>query len=153
MSQNVIPNSEFTDLEKKHWRVWTEGKNRGLIDEEIAKKIHRTHRTVMRLKEKARRNGAFQEWVDSQVDWATEENRVLHEDIKRLNPFLAYIETNKVILKNMTGKIQSQTEVDIKQRVEHVHFDMTEDEDATLCRAARILDKKLREKNETAKIH
>lgn len=147
----MIQNDTFTPLQEKQWRTWRAGKDRGFSDEKIATKLGRTRVTISRLKEKAKHNGSYQQWLNNSVGWAMEGNRELYPTLVKSNPELVFVENNKVKLRAMVTYVHSETE--IKQQREIGPLDVTKDEDKILCRAARILDKKLREKNKTVKIH
>jgi len=72
MSQNV--SLAFTHWEDHCWRMWKQGKDDGLSDEKIAKTLHRTRRTITRLKRKAKLNGEYAKWLEDIVGRATETN-------------------------------------------------------------------------------
>lgn len=139
MSQNV--SFEFTPLEERRWEIWKQDKNSGLSDEKIALKFHRKRRTVTRLKWKAKHNGKYAEWLEEIVGTATETNCELRPLLKREHPCLLFIENNKIILRAMTTKIQSETE--IKQQLE-IHTHKGIDWDAIPKDEKRLLEKALR---------
>jgi transposase len=105
-------NDSLTPLQKRQWRIWKEGKNRGMNDTEIAKLMSRSRPTVTRLKRKAKQTGAYQEWIDETVPWAQEEFRQLHLLIKAKNPNLAYSTIGRIIEKSLVSYVKSKTEVE-----------------------------------------
>ena len=113
MSANVLQN-EFTALEKVFWEKWKQGADDGLTDAEIGKQIHRTPRTVRRLKRKAKANGEYQKWIDDRIGRFHEEYWQLHRRVKRKNPELAYIETGKRVDKTLIAKIKIAAELEAK---------------------------------------
>ena len=104
MSENV----QFTEVEERRWKIWVEGKDRGLTDEEIAKKIGFCSRTIRRLKEKARETGAYQEWIESIVDWSQEEFKELHKVVKEKEPLEAYKLMCRIIEKSLVEKMEHE---------------------------------------------
>ena len=139
MSQNV--SLEFSPWEQHCWEIWELGKENGLSDEKIAINLHRTRRTITRLKGKAKRNGKYAEWLEKVVGRATETNCELIPFLKKKNPYLLFIENNKIILRAMTTKIQSETE--IKQELE-IHTHKGIDWDAIPKDEKRLLENALR---------
>lgn len=109
MSQNV--SLDFTPWEEHCWQVWKLGKAIGLTDEEIGVKLHRTRRTITRLKHKAKLNGKYAHWLEEVVGRATETNCELVPILRKENPELLFIENNKIILRAMTTKIESDTQI------------------------------------------
>lgn len=139
MSQNVA--LEFSPWENHCWEIWELGKETGLSDEKIALRLHRTRRTITRLKRKAKENGKYAEWLEKVVGRATETNCELVPFLKKENPFLLFIENNKIILRAMTTKIQSETE--IKEQLE-IRTHRGIDWDAIPKDEKRLLEKALR---------
>lgn len=140
MSQNV--SLEFTPWEDHCWEIWKQEKNNGLADEKIASTLHRTRRTITRLKRKAKLNGKYAEWLEEIVGRATETNCELTPMLKKKNPELVFVENNKVILRAMTTKIQSETEIREKLEIRtHQGIDwnaIPEDEKRLLEKAIRV---------------
>jgi transposase len=131
MNQNDL----FTGGDKRRWNTWMEGKDRGLSDEKIAEKLHCSRSTIKRLKNKAKRNGAYQEWVESVVNWTQEEFRELHETVKKKNPVKAYEQMGRIIERSMVRRVERKTDSKIEARVAQVELDLgslSEDENINL---------------------
>jgi hypothetical protein len=114
MSANVLQKHEFTEVEKVHWEKWKQGAYDGLTDAEIGKQLHRTDRTIRRLKHKAKLNGEYQKWADEAVGRFHEEYWELHRTVKKKNVELAYVETGKRVDKTLIAKIKLAGELTSK---------------------------------------
>ena len=139
-------NDEFTAIERRRWRVWVEGKDRGLTDDEIAEILQCSRSTITRLKRKAKRNGAYQDWVNSIIDWSQEELRELHLFVKESNPIKAYEQMGRIIERSLTRRIERKTDASIDARVRNTPvFDLSvlnEDEYFTFTTLiAKLIDR------------
>ena len=158
MSQNVP--LTFTDWEDHCWRMWKQGKDDGLSDEKIAIRLHRTRRTITRLKRKAKLNGEYAKWLEDIVGRATETNCELIPIIKENAPALLFVENNKIILRAMTTKIQSETQIREQVEIQTRHgidWDaIPEDERRLLEKAIRVYIKRRNDtfsETQSARIH
>ena len=98
---------------------------RARADDQIAERLHCSQSTITRLKRKAKRNGAYQEWVNSTIDWSGEELRELHETIKRIDPVKAYEQMGRIIERSLTRRVEQKTEATIQANVQnHVDVDL-----------------------------
>ena len=102
--------------------------------DEIAVICNVTEKTVDRDLQKFRASPLFEEWL-------REEWQRLHYIIINENPTEAYRQLTRLLGQTFTHKIEAKTEV--TEHVEaRIHLDVTEDEDAILSAASRILTRK-----------
>jgi len=134
-------NVKFNELEAFRWEQFIHMKDAGLTDFNIALKWHlKSTRQITRLKNKAKQNGAFQQWMNDKLSWIHEEFPELHALMKKKHPKLAYLVIAKLYAKaipqrvEMESKEESYTKIDLNV--------LTDDDKSILDRAARLLDSK-----------
>lgn len=120
MSENV-QNVHFTPDETLRWEEYTLLKDQGQTDKQIA--IHWTltsTKQVQRLKQKAKQNGAYQQWLEEKRSWIHEEFIELHQKIKEENPELAYSTMAGLLAKSIPSKqeIKADVNADVTEKIE-----------------------------------
>lgn len=147
MSQNV----PFTPVEQRHWHIWTQLKESGYKDLEIATVLHRTKRTITRLKKKAHLNGEYAKWMLQFLAQSHQEFWELHKIVKKSDPVIAYQEIGRKIERSLTQHVHATSTETIHKQVSIDLNVFTDDEKTILDRAARVLDRK--SKRESSNIH
>ena len=134
-------NVKFNELEAFRWEQFTHMKDAGLTDFNIALKWHlKSTRQITRLKNKAKKNGAYKQWMNDKLAWIGEEFPELHAIVKKKDPKLAYLVVAKLYAKAIPQRVEMESKEDNYTKIDI--SGLNDDDKSILDRAARLLERK-----------